>query len=123
MAVFNPRNDLIENFAGFILVHSLFFHNVIEKLSFTEELHDQEKVLWWFYNLIKLDDVGVSDKLQNVYLSGDSFDICYVDDFIFLQNLDGDLFACGYVCGQLDLSKCAFSKGLFFKLHKKLLMM
>ncbi len=46
---------------------------------------------------VQLDDVGMSQDLQNADLSGYSLHICLVDDALLLQDLHCDLLFCSYV--------------------------
>ena len=51
-----------------------------------------EFITFIFLNyFIKLDDMWMSDKFQNVNLSSYSFNITHILDFVFLKNLDSDL--------------------------------
>ena len=41
--------------------------------------------------LVELDDIGVSDLLENFDLPGDSFNVLLIVDLFFLQNFDSHL--------------------------------
>jgi len=57
-----------------------------------------------------LDDVGMSDFLQDVDLSSDSLDVTFVLDAVFLQNLNGNFLTGNGVRADSRLSKCSVSK-------------
>ncbi len=97
VAVLNPGNDLIEDFAGFILIHTFFFYYVVKELASSKVFHDEKEVLGGFDDFIELNDVGMAYKFKDVNFPGDSFDICHIHDFVLLQNLDGNFFAGGNV--------------------------
>ncbi len=59
--------------------------------------------------LIQLDDVGVSQYLEDADLAGDSFDVRLLHYFLFLQRFDCDLLIGGGVDGQTDFTESAFS--------------
>ena len=84
MKMLNSIDKLFKKLASFGLFESFLFENKLKKFSFWDILHDEKELFGRFNNLIELDDIGVSDLLQDVYLSGDSFNICDVIDFAFL---------------------------------------
>ena len=51
----------------------------------------------------------MTDKLEYMDFPGDPFDVCHIDDFIFLEDFDGYFFACDRMCGGLDFTECAFA--------------
>ena len=84
MAILNPWYNLVEHFASLILVHALFLNNIVKQLPLTQELHDQEQVFRWLNDFIELDDVGVTDKFQDMDFPRNPLDISNVDDFVLL---------------------------------------
>lgn len=84
MNVLYAIEQLMEQLPGLILFDSLIFDNVIEKLSIFHVLHDQEKLLCGFDDLIQLDKIGMPDELEDMNLACDSLDICDLLDFAFL---------------------------------------
>lgn len=59
--------------------------------------------------LVELDDVRVSQDLQDTYLARDPFDVGLLHDFLFLQGLDGHLRLRGDVHPQSHLAERALS--------------
>ena len=51
MNVLNPRNDLLEELAGLLLLELLALDNVFKKFSPRSVLHDQEQLSRSFNNL------------------------------------------------------------------------
>ena len=51
----------------------------------------KEEDVKWSTHFVKLDDVGVSNFLEDLNFPGDSFDVLLVIDFLFLKNFYGDL--------------------------------
>ena len=62
--------------------------------------------------LVELHDVGMPKYLQNTDLSGDSFDIGLLDNFLLLKSLDRDLHVSRSMDSEPYFSKGAFSYGL-----------
>lgn len=60
--------------------------------------------------LVKLDDVGMSNYLQNVNLSSHPVNIRLVLDLVFLKNLDSDLFACDEMRAEAHLTESTLTK-------------
>lgn len=59
--------------------------------------------------LVQLDDVRVSDELQDLDLPRDSLDIALIDYLVLLEYLDRNLLLRGQVHCQEDLPEGAFS--------------
>lgn len=64
-----------------------------------------------FNDFVELDDIGVPDQFEDVYLSGDAFDISYFSYFAFLEYfyghvLIGWLMECGFDLAEGALSDC-----------------
>ena len=51
----------------------------------------KEEDVKWSTHFVKLDDVRVSNFLEDLDFPGDSFDVLLVIDFLFLKNFYGDL--------------------------------
>lgn len=79
--IFDSTDDLFEDFACFFFSHSFFADDVIKEFSIFHVLHDKEEMFWCLNDLVEVDDVGVSDEFEDMYFSGDSFYICYIDYF------------------------------------------
>ena len=91
MEVLDTCNDLVEEFERLRLLDPLILDNVVEELAPVGILHDQVQLLRRLNNLVKLNDVRVSDLLKDVYLTGDSLNIGLPCDLALFKNFDGDL--------------------------------
>lgn len=60
--------------------------------------------------LIQLNDIRMSDNLENVNLSRHTFDIGLVFDLIFFQNLDCNFLASDQMSSQSYFTECALSE-------------
>lgn len=65
---------------------------MVKKFTFADVLHNKEKLVWGFNDLIKLDDVRMTDLFEDVYFTGNPPNISYIYDFTFLKDFDGDFF-------------------------------
>ena len=89
--VLDAANYLLEELTGLGLLELLLFDDVIEQLATTNVLHDKEQLLGRLDNLKELDDVGMSNHLEDIDFPRHSQDVCVLDDFALLQDLDGHL--------------------------------
>jgi hypothetical protein len=64
-------------------------------------------------NLVQLDDIRMPDQLQYVNLSTHPLNIRAIHDFLFFQNLDGNLLTCRDMRSQLDFPERTFSDRFF----------
>eukprot|EP00354_Favella_ehrenbergii_P007088 CAMPEP_0170455612 /NCGR_PEP_ID=MMETSP0123-20130129/3522_1 /TAXON_ID=182087 /ORGANISM="Favella ehrenbergii, Strain Fehren 1" /LENGTH=138 /DNA_ID=CAMNT_0010718815 /DNA_START=2532 /DNA_END=2948 /DNA_ORIENTATION=+ len=94
------------------LVQTSISDDEVEKLAPVGMLHYHEELLLSLDDLVKLDDIGMANFLENFDLSGDPFNVLLVVDLFFLQNFDGHLFACQNMGSLLDLAKGALSQRL-----------
>jgi hypothetical protein len=62
--------------------------------------------------LVELYDVGVPEYLENADLSGDSFDICLFNNFLFLKCLNGHFLTSRDMDAQPHLAESALANGL-----------
>lgn len=85
-------------------------HDVVEKLAAVAILHDHVQLFFGLDDLVKLDDVWMSDLLQDFDLSCDTFDILLIMDLIFFQNFNRNLFSSECVLPQFNLAESSFSK-------------
>jgi hypothetical protein len=95
--VFNASNDLLEESACLLLFNPLHLDDVVKKLAALGIFHNQVQLLLGFDDLVELDDLRVSDDLQNVDLSGHALHICNVTDLGLFEDLDGDFLSGGEV--------------------------
>ena len=61
---------------------------------------------------IELDDVGVADQLQDVYLSSDSLDVTHILNLLLLEDLHSNLLTGKVVISELDFAESALPDGL-----------
>lgn len=73
--------------------------DVVEELAIFHVLHDEKELFGGFDDFVELYDVGVSDQFENMYFSGDSFNVCDIDDFLFFEDFDGYFFPGSYMDG------------------------
>lgn len=59
---------------------------------------------------VQLDEVGMPNQFQDVYLAGDSFYVGNIDNSGLLQDFDGDGFIRRYVYGRLDFTECPLAQ-------------
>jgi hypothetical protein len=91
MEVFNAADDLLEKFACLWFLELLLLHDVVKEFTSTHELHNQEELFRGLDDLEQLDNVGMSDHLEDVNFTRDALDICVTNDFRLFKNFDGDL--------------------------------
>ena len=69
---------MLKEFASLFLFKPLPFHNVVKKLTTAGILHNQKELPVRLYDLIQLDYVWMPHNLENLNLSGHSFNICLI---------------------------------------------
>ena len=107
--VLNAGKNLLVELAGFVFLQLRVLHDVVEKFATTRVFHNEIKLLWRFYNFIKLNDVRMADHFQDVDLSGDSFDVRYICNPFLFKNLDRNFLPGQSVGAKLDLSEGALA--------------
>ena len=100
----------MQKFASIFLSDALAIYDVLEELAASCVLHDQIQLLARLYDLVQLDDCGMSHDFQDVYFTGHSLDVMYIDYLVFFQDFDGNFFPGEAMCADHDLSKGALSK-------------
>ena len=95
-----------------ILEVLLLVGDIVKQFSSPAELHDQEEVLGGLDDLVKLNEMGMANQLQDVDLSRHSFDVRNVDNFLLFEDFDGDLLSSSLVNSQFDLPKGALPQCL-----------
>jgi len=78
--VLNTSNDLLEESACFLLLDPLHLDYVVKKLAALSIFHNQVQFFLGLNDLIELNDLRVSDDLQNVDLSGHALHIGNIND-------------------------------------------
>ena len=69
VSVFDATDNLFEDFASFFFSHSLFINDIVKKFSVFHVLHNKEEMFRGFNDLEKLNDVWVSNQLENMDFS------------------------------------------------------
>ena len=110
--ILNSSNYLLVNSTCFLFIKSFLRNNVIKKFSTLSILHNQIKSLFGLNNLVHLNNIRMSDYLQNMYFPCNSFDISDVLDFVFFQDFDSNLFIGLDMDAFLYLSEGSLSNGL-----------
>ena len=105
--VLNSSDDLLEESACFLLFDPLDLDDVVEKLAPLSIFHNKVQLFLGLNDLIKLDNLRVSDDLQNVDLSGHTLHIGNINDLRLLKDLDCDFFSSREVSPQFDLAEGA----------------
>lgn len=110
MQVLNSSNNLLKILTSLSFPQSLHPNNLIKKFALRYILHNQKQLFGCFDNLVELDDVGVSDLLQNVYLAGHSLHVRDIRDLALFED-----FYCYFLLGlvmdaQLHFAECALSE-------------
>ena len=84
MTILYSTDNLLKNFTRLIFIHPFLFYYVVEKLALTQKLHHQKKIFWGLDNFVKLNDVRMADKFENVDLTGYTLNVSYVNYLVFL---------------------------------------
>lgn len=95
MYVLDSRNQLMKEDCCLLFLYAFIIDDMIEEFPSFHVFHDEQQLSGRLYDFIKLDDVGMPNKFQYMDLSRYSLDIRHFRDFAFLEDLDGDLLACG----------------------------
>ena len=85
---------------------------VVKQLTAAAIFHYHVKLLFGFNNLIELNDVWMSDLLENFDFPGDPFNVLLIIDLVLLKNLDGYFFNGKSVLNQFDLSESTLAEML-----------
>jgi hypothetical protein len=127
MAVLDCTDDLLEEFAGLVLLQPSVVDNVVEQFTasifedhddFSRRCYDRVagevsnmKQYTWVGN-VQLDDVGVSQQLQILDLAFDSAGHISGNQSLAVDDLEGDLLAADLMCSQFDFTKGALAQSL-----------
>lgn len=82
---------------------------MVKELAVFDILHDQEEMPRGLDDFVELDDTGVADQFEDVYLSRHSFHISYVDYFLFHQYFDSYFLASEGVGCEFDFTEGALT--------------
>ena len=104
--------ELEVEFAGLLLREPGVSDDVVEQLATIAILHYHVQLFFGFNYFVKLDDIWVSDLLQDFDLPSDSFDIFLIVDLVFLKYFDGHFLASQGVLAKLDLAEGSLAKML-----------
>jgi hypothetical protein len=82
MKILNTTDDLLEKFACFYFLQTLFLDDVVKKFAPTSVLSNQEQLFRCLNDFKQLDDVGVPNALQNINLPGYSLNISLLNNLL-----------------------------------------
>lgn len=110
MKILDSVDKLSEKLASLLLFKSFLFDDQLEKFTLGDILHHQEELLRCLYDLVELDEVGMSDLFEDVDLACDSFHIGYITYFALLQHFHCNFFTCQRVDAKFDFPKSTLAK-------------
>lgn len=110
--IFNARKYLLEKLASIFFLEPLPFDYEVEELPTTSVFHNEKELSISLDNLVELYHVWMAHYLQDLNLPGHSLYVSLVQYFVFLEDLDGDLFPCEGVGAESDLPKGPLAQGL-----------
>lgn len=61
---------------------------VIKQLASSAILHHKEQIFRRLDDLIQLDEIRMPDQFEDMYLSGNTLDVRYIDYFLLFQHLN-----------------------------------
>lgn len=92
MKILDSIDELSEKIASLLLFKSFLFDNHLKKFALRYILHHEKQLLRSLYDLVELDEIGMSDLFQNVDLPCNSLDVRNITNFALLQNFDCNFF-------------------------------
>ena len=110
--VLDARDELEVKLAGLLLREPRVSDDVVEQLAAIAVLHYHVELLFGFNYFVQLNDIRVSDLLEDFDLPSDSLHVFLIVDFVLLEDFDCYFFASQSVLAQLDLSKGSFAEML-----------
>jgi hypothetical protein len=113
--VLNTCDYLLEEFACFFFGNPSFLNYIVKELSTLSELHDKIELSGRLYYLIQLNDIWVSNQLENMDLPGNSLNICHICNPTFLKNFYRDTLLSQLMSAFSHLAKSALAY-LFFEI-------
>ena len=72
--------------------------------------HDEVQIIVGFNDLVELNDVGVSDLLQDFNFSSDHVDVLLIGDLALLEYFNGNSFFSDSVGAHHHFTKCSFAQ-------------
>lgn len=84
MNILDGVQQLVVHLRSLEFVYSPVLDDVVKQFPVLHVLHHEEEVFGSLYDLVKLDDVGVSDCLEYVDLSSDPLHVCHVHNSFLL---------------------------------------
>jgi len=75
-------------------------------------LHDHKQLFIGFNNLIELDDVGVSNFLEDFNFASNTLNVLLVVNLFLFEDFHGHFFARKNVLALFDMTKSTFAKSL-----------
>ena len=83
-------------------------NDVLEKFSSSSILHHKIQLFAGLDDFIKLNDVRMSNYLEDVNLSGNSFNVVNINDLVFFEDFHSHFFSSQNMSSHFD-----FPEGLF----------
>ena len=110
--VFDSGNELQVEFAGLFFAETGVSDNIVEQFSPICVLHYHVEFFFGFDYFVQLNDIWMSDLLEDFDFSCNPLNVFLVVDFVLFQDLDGHFFACQGVLAQFHKAECAFAEML-----------
>jgi len=82
---------------------------MLKEFSVGYVLHDQKYTFFCLDDLIKIDDMSVSDRFQDLYLAFYPIYIHFWSDLLLIDNLYCHLLACRQVHSHVYLTECSYT--------------
>lgn len=114
MKILNPVNKFIEHTTSFIFIDSLIFDYIIKQLSIFHKLHHKKQLFGSLYDLIKLYETRVTNKFENMDLSGYSFDVCNITEFFLLKKFNSNFLFGEFMGRQSNFTERSFAQNFAY---------
>ncbi len=92
--VFDTGEDLLKELASLFLFQASVCDYVIEEFSPRGVLHDQVQLFRGLNDLIKLDDIRVTNELEDMNFASHTLHIWNVCNTVFLKDFYSNFFSC-----------------------------
>ena len=87
-------------------------YNIVKELSSRCVLHDEIQLLLSLNNFVELDHLRMLHNLEDMYFSGNPFNISNIYDLALLQDFYSNFSLCENVHADLNFSESTFSDSL-----------
>lgn len=112
MRILNSVDELMIQLARFCLLELPIIHDILKELAVLNKLHHEKQILCSLNDLVKLNDIGMTDELQDVNLARYSLNIGNVNDFVLFEDFDCNGLPCWLMGGVFYLSEGTLAQGL-----------